>query len=76
MKVLVNAELETLREGAKGRGDVTDASAQRTERLQVQTRIAREEYEKESDEVKAIVEKYVEDKKNGGGSETPGAIQK
>lgn len=68
--------MEALREAGKGRGDADDLSAQRAERLQVQSRIAREEYEKETDEVKAEVEKYVEDRKNGGGSETPESIQR
>lgn len=75
LKSLVHAELNAVREAAKGSGVVADSSAQRAERLQIQTRIAREEYEKETDEVKAEVERYIEDKKNGGGSETPDTLQ-
>lgn len=75
LKSLVNMELDAIRAAAISGGGDASWSVQRAERLQVQTRVTREQYEKESDEVKAEVVKYIEEKKNGGGTETPEALQ-
>jgi hypothetical protein len=63
LKVIVDATYEEHLRSKEG--EVLDSASLKRERLRIQNKVAREKYETESDDVKAEVEKYREELRNG-----------